>query len=222
MYLLIYLLFKKSEAKSILEKKEKIEIPASETNSSDSTSCCTNNNDNSSNLKSPESRDLNVVHAEHLNQGISIPHSNIKIKSILSKKKIDENSINAIPKSTNLIKISKDDSTKNIIHDNIKKVTIENIELAHLEDKSEGKNVRRDSKQNVSKPAFSTRNVLNLFNNNDIVRKIEGLKNHNKLVINNNVNYIDLSNSKNKLKIKISTNGNKENILQDIGKKVLQ
>ena len=84
------------------------------------------------------------------------------------------------------------------------------IELSSIKEKSDNKVIKKDAKP--IKPAFSTRNVLNIFSNNDLIRKIEGLKNHNKIIVNNKTNnVIDLSESKNKLKINISGNVNKEN-----------
>lgn len=165
-------------------------------------------------LKSPDSRDLSEVHAEHQKSGnISIPQSNIKIRTILSRKRIGENNPINTPntKSNSAIKSGKENQNP----ENIKKVTLEsNIELANLRDKSDIKVNRKEA--NPSKPAFSTRNVLNIFSNNDLIKKIECLKAHNKIIVNNKANkVIDLSDSKNKIKINILSNGNKDNTHHD-------
>lgn len=81
--------------------------------------------------------------------------------------------------------------------------------MSHLRDKSDIKLIQKDG--NPNKPAFSTRNVLNLFTNNDLIKKIECLKNNNKIIVSNNnkgSNVIDLSESRNKLRINVLGNVN--------------
>lgn len=91
------------------------------------------------------------------------------------------------------------------------------IDLGAPKEKNSDNKVIRTN-PNPSKPAFSTRNILNIFNNNDLIKKIDNLKGrNNKIVINSKTNnIIDLSDSK--LKINILGNANKENNESNIKK----
>jgi len=188
-----------SDLKSkVSQKNITIEGLSSNTISSQSTNC-SNNNDN---LKSPETNELDEIHAEHKKSGnILIPNSNTKIRNIITRKKIGENPNTHINYKINkILKNAKENIVPNIINrDNIiKKVSIEDIELVNLNDKSEKKILRSVSKHQIVKPSFSTRNVnvLNYYNkNNDVSKKIESLKNPLKSII-GNINNTDLNKEK--------------------------
>ena len=104
---------------------------------------------------------------------------------------------------------------------------MENIELSQLDEKLEMRllNAKKDgSRPPISKPAYSTRNVLNIFNNNDLLKKIESLKNtNNKIIISNNKHNNnhsgDLSNSKAKIRINVAGTNKENNTYQDLFKK---
>lgn len=158
-----------------------------------------------------EAKELTVVQSEKKSDKISIPQSSHKIRSIITRKKLNENiNLNNITDSRNILCKESKKACLNIS----KKVTVENIDVINQNEKVENKNIKKENKMIINKPAYSSRNVI-IYKHDDLLNK----KNHDLDKHKNQVNVINGGNfDEPKAKAKIISS-NKIPIYEEVNKK---